>query len=131
MIEAYNFLASWQLFPEKGTYELGNRPKSGTCKIESTGNKKEIHISTNWVTLENQAFNASYTFVADGDEHPFYDKELADSVSATFTDALNFDIVFKRNNTALLTLQHELLPNGFLKIAQHGNRPGGDAYTNT
>ena len=23
MVQAYNFLASWQLFPEKGTYENG------------------------------------------------------------------------------------------------------------
>jgi hypothetical protein len=33
MITAYNFIGSWQLFPEKGTYELGNRPKSGIYKI--------------------------------------------------------------------------------------------------
>lgn len=130
MVEAYNFLAAWQLFPEKGTYEFGNRPKSGTCKIESTNNKKEISISTNWVTLENQAFNAAYTLVADGDEHPFDDKELADAVTATFTDALNFDVVFKKHNIILLTIRHELMPNGFLKITQQGHKPGGDAYTN-
>jgi hypothetical protein len=29
MVQAYNFLASWQLFPEKGTYELGNTRKPG------------------------------------------------------------------------------------------------------
>jgi hypothetical protein len=34
MVDAYNFLASWQLFPEKGTYEFGSRPKSGIYKIE-------------------------------------------------------------------------------------------------
>ena len=37
MITAYNFIASWQLFPEKGNYEYGNRPKSGIYKIEITG----------------------------------------------------------------------------------------------
>lgn len=130
MIEAYNFLAPWQLFPEKGTYESGNRPKSGTCKIEATGNKKEIHISTNWVTLENQAFNAAYTLMADGDEHPFEDQELADAVTATFVDALNFEVTFKRRDHVLLTIEHELMPNGFLKITQHGYKPNGDAYKN-
>ena len=44
MITAYNFISSWQLFPEKGTYELGNRPKSGIYKIEATDSKKEIAI---------------------------------------------------------------------------------------
>jgi hypothetical protein len=130
MVEAYNFMAPWQLFPEKGTYEWGNRPKSGTCKIEATGNKKEIMISTNWVSLENQAFNSSYTFVADGAEHPFNDQEFADSVIAEFTDALNFSVVFKRQHGILLDIRHELLPNGFLQITQRGSRPDGGSFTN-
>ncbi|MEN9953363.1 MAG: hypothetical protein RLZZ520_1631, partial [Bacteroidota bacterium] len=55
MIQAYNFLYSWQLFPEKGTYEKGERPKSGTYKISSTESRNELNIEMNWVTLENQA----------------------------------------------------------------------------
>ena len=35
MVQLYNFIASWQLFPEKGSYEYGERPKSGIYKIES------------------------------------------------------------------------------------------------
>ena len=65
MVQAYNFLASWQLFPEKGTYENGNRPKSGIYKIESSSSKKELSISLNWVTLENQAFTFDYFVTAD------------------------------------------------------------------
>ena len=44
MVQAYNFLASWQLFPEKGTYENGERPKSGIYKIEAVPDKKELVI---------------------------------------------------------------------------------------
>ena len=89
MIQAYNFIASWQLFPEKGTYEFGNRPKSGIYKIEATQNKKEIAISINWVTLENQAFASSYALNADGELFLLDDKTTADSVKAIFIDALN------------------------------------------
>ncbi len=56
MVDAYNFLASWQLFPEKGTYELGNRPKSGIFRIELAGTGKQLAISMNLVSLEDQAF---------------------------------------------------------------------------
>jgi DNA-binding PadR family transcriptional regulator len=119
------------LFPEKGTYESGNRPKSGICKIESTGSKKEIAISLTWVTPEHQAFASAYTLPADGEEHPFVDKELADTVLVKFTDALNFEIVFKRNHQVVLTVLHELQPNGYLKIIQQGNKADGNAYTNT
>ncbi len=131
MVQVYNFLASWQLFPEKGIYESGNRPKSGICKIGSTGGKKEIIISLTWVSLENQAFASSYRLIADGEEHPFDDKELADTVLVLFTDALHFEVVFKRNNQVTLTVQHELQPNGYLKIIQQGNKPDGNAYSNT
>jgi hypothetical protein len=78
MIQAYNFLASWQLFPEKGNYETGNRPKSGIYKIEAGTEQKELKIFHNWVSLESQAFAANYTFIADGELNPFGDHQLAD-----------------------------------------------------
>ena len=67
MVQAYNFLASWQLFPEKGVYEFGERPKSGIYKIEAVAEKKELQIFHNWVTLENQAFSSGYRINADGE----------------------------------------------------------------
>ena len=130
MIQAYNFIASWQLFPEKGMYELGNRPKSGIYKIEAAENKKEIHISMNWVTLENQAFSAAYTLVADGGQHSFDDEELADETIAIFIDALNFEVQFIKNGDQVLKVLYELMPNGYLKITQHGSKAGGISWTN-
>lgn len=131
MIQAYNFIASWQLFPEKGTYELGNRPKSGIYKIEAAENKKEIQISMNWVTLENQAFASSYTLIADGDKHPFDDKELADETITDLTNALHFEVQFLKSGIEVLKVLYELLPNGYLKITQHGSKAGGISWTNT
>jgi hypothetical protein len=131
MVPAYNFVASWQLFPEKGMYESGNRPKSGIYKIETTDNKKELAISFNWVTLENQAFSSAYRINVDGEEIPFDDRDLADSISATFVDALNFNVSFLRNGETILKVFYELLPNGYLKITQHGNTPAGEPYINS
>jgi len=131
MIQAYNFIASWQLFPEKGTYELGNRPKSGIYKIETTPNKKELTVSLNWVTLENQAFTSSYTLNVDGEEIPFEDKEIADAIKANFKDALNFEVHFIKKGSPAIIVLNELMPNGYLKITQKGVTPNGLAYTNT
>ena len=131
MIQLYNFIASWQLFPEKGSYEFGGRPKSGIYKIEATSNKKEIAISINWVTLENQAFASTYTLLSDGASFPFEDKATADEVKAIFTDALNFEIIFYKNSLPVITILNELMPNGYLKVVQKGDRPDGTAYTNT
>jgi hypothetical protein len=116
MVKAYNFLGAWQLFPEKGTYENGGRPVSGVYKIEATENKKEIRIVINWVSLENQAFHAEYSLIADGEKHPMENKEFAEAAEANFSDALNLKIIFYNNDLPFREVQHELLPNGYLKI---------------
>ncbi|HVG40552.1 MAG TPA: hypothetical protein VM888_02985, partial [Chitinophagaceae bacterium] len=88
MIQVYNFSGSWQLFPEKGTYEWGERLKSGIYKIEAKENTKELYISSNWVTLESSAFASQYNVVADGALHPFENHEMADEVQVALIDSI-------------------------------------------
>ena len=130
MVQAYNFLASWQLFPEKGAYEKGDRPKSGIYKIEAVEGKKELRIFHNWLSLENQAFASNYSIIADGDLHPLPASEGADKVQALFPDGITFEIHFYRGGQTLLHLVHEIMPNGYLRITQQGELENGQAYTN-
>jgi hypothetical protein len=131
MIQAYNFLASWQLFPEKGVYESGERPKSGIYKIETVDDKKELIIYNNWVTLENGAFASQYKIIADGDINTFANTELADKVQVSFIDSISFEIHFYKNGQVALHVVHEIMPNGYLKITQQGFRTDGSSYTNS
>lgn len=131
MVAAYNFLASWQLFPEKGNYEYGGRPKSGIYKIESAGENKELSIHHNWVDLENHAYAAGYKIMADGGIHEFADKALADQAQVNFPDGISFEIHFYRAGQVVLHVVHEIMPNGYLRITQQGTKPGGSSYTNT
>lgn len=131
MIKAYNFLSSWQLFPEKGIYEYGERPKSGIYKIEAAEGKKELVISHSWVTIENQGFSSSYKIMADGELQPFENKELADEAQVSFTDSITFEMHFYKAGQVVLHLVHEIQPNGYLKITQQGFGSDGSAYTNT
>lgn len=131
MVQAYNFLASWQLFPEKGTYENGDRPKSGIYKIEAVPDSKELAIYHNWVTLENQAFAANYKILVDGGLNDFNDHLLADKVQAVIPDGITFEIHFYKKGEVSLHVVHEIMPNGYLKITQQGYKEDGTAYTNT
>ncbi|HEY6503637.1 MAG TPA: DUF2452 domain-containing protein [Chitinophagaceae bacterium] len=131
MVQAYNFLASWQLFPEKGTYEYGERPKSGIYKVESTEGKKELVVSHNWVTIENQAFASQYSIMADGGLNPFSDHALADHAQIVFIDSISFEIHFYKSGQVALHIVHEIMPNGYLKITQQGTKEDGTAYTNS
>src|SRR5688572_28691285 len=118
MVQAYNFLASWQLFPEKGIYEYGERPKSGTYRITAGEAAKTLLVDHNWVSLENQAYHASYVLTADGDLHNFSDDHLADKVQALFPDGITFEIHFYKKGEVVLHVVHEIMPNGYLKITQ-------------
>jgi predicted transcriptional regulator len=131
MVQAYNFLGSWQLFPEKGHYESGERPKSGLYKIEATGNKKELTISHSWVTFQNQGYAAQYKVLADGDVQPFEDLQLAEQVQVNFPDSISFEMHFYKSGQVVLHLVHEIMPNGYLKITQQGFKPDGTSYTNS
>lgn len=131
MIKAYNFLSSWQLFPEKGTYEYGERPKNGIYKIESEENKKELVISHSWTNLENQGFSSQYKVIADSDLHPFHDTSFADEVQVSFIDSITFEMHFYKSGQVILHVIHEIMPNGYLKITQQGFRNDGTSYTNS
>lgn len=130
MIQVYNFLGSWQLFPEKGIYETGDRPKSSFYKIESK-ESKELSISQNWVTLENNAFTTEYSVVADGNSHPFADTALADNAQVAINGSHGLEIHFYRESEVVLHVTHHILPNGHLKITQQGMKADNSPYTNT
>jgi predicted transcriptional regulator len=130
MIQAYNFLASWQLFPEKGTYESGQRPRSGTYKIEAIENQRMLAVTMNWVTLENQAFESGYTVIPDGQEHPFDNEEIADRIKSSFPDGISFETSFFKNGESILQVLHEIMPNGYLKVTQKGISAEQKSYTN-
>ncbi len=130
MVQAYNFLASWQLFPEKSVYEYGERPKSGIYKIEATTEKKELLIFHNWVSLDNRAYVSNYKILADGELNPMEEQQLGDKMQAKFPDSISFEIHFYKNGQSVLHVVHEIMPNGYLKITQQGYREDGSAYTN-
>ena len=130
MVEAYNFLASWQLFPERGSYELGQRPKSGIYKIELGGTGKQLDISMNWVSLEDHAFASQYSVIPDGDERPFDNNELGESIKSEFIDSQTFETHFLRGDQVSLHVKHEITPKGYLKVIQTHHSDQGDKFTN-
>lgn len=117
MVEAYNFISSWQLFPEKGAYEFGDRPRSGHYKIEISGSGKELIISMNWVSLEDQAFTSHYAGEPNGEEQPC-EPSIGDYFKIEFSSPLSFTTTFVKGEKIILRVLHEITPKGLLKITQ-------------
>lgn len=120
MVQAYNFLASWQLFPEKCEFQFGLPPKSGNYKIESIKNGHELSISTNWVSLTNDAFYAQYSVKPNGQNQAFDNQELADTVQAEITNASTIKTLFFKDDILVLDVTNEILANGYMKVTLKG-----------
>jgi hypothetical protein len=131
MVQAYNFLASWQLFPEKCDFQLGIAPKSGNYKIESVRNGHALSISINWVNLENEAFYSSYTVKPDGTLYPFDNQDLADTIQCNIINASTIENIFWKENEVILTVIHEILANGYMKVSHKARDANGITFTNT
>lgn len=131
MVQAYNFLASWQLFPEKCDFRFGLIPKSGNYKIESIRNGHALSISHNWVSLENEAFYSQYDLVPDGELYPFDNQELADTVKAEIINTSTLRTLFIKEERTVLEVTNEILPNGYLKVTQKRENNLADPFVNT
>lgn len=127
---AYNFLASWQLFPEKCVFEHGLAPKSGNYRMESIQDGMAISISSNWVTLEQEAYHTHYTIIPNGERQPFADEALAQEAQATMEDTSTLRICFFKDHQTILTVLHEIMPNGYLRITHRGQKSEGGSFTN-
>jgi len=130
MVEAYNFLASWQLFPEKCNFEQGITPKSGNYKIESKTDSKELSVSINWVSFDNEAFYSQYVIIPDNTVRVLDDNALADSYQAIILNTIQFQIIFFKSEVVSLNILHEIMPNGYLKITQEGTKKDNSPFKN-
>jgi hypothetical protein len=130
MVQAYNFLASWQLFPEKCRYQNGEVAKSGNYKIESIKNGSALQVSMNWVSRTNQAFFSSYSLVPDGQLNGYEDTDFADCISGEFANASTLIISFLKDERIRLTARHEILSNGYLQVTQKGVNDDGTLFEN-
>lgn len=128
--DAYNFLGTWQLFPEKGTYGSGARPKSAIYRIGFYNNQKTIQVTMNWVTLEDHAFSSEYFVVPDGEDHVYSDPSVADNIRSRFQDSTHFQISFIRNGKIVLDVIHDLTPQGHLRVTQNRLTEGGQLLSN-
>jgi hypothetical protein len=130
MVKAYNFLASWQLFPEKCNFQHGISPKSGICKIETDPAQQQLIITNNWVTQDNSAFYSEYRIMPDGEWHLFGNTDLAESTRSDFENASCLFIEFEKQQSIALEIRKEIMPNGYLKITQKGFDENNVSYTN-
>lgn len=133
MFVAQQFISSWQLFPEKGTYEIGHRPKAAIYRISHGQQRDSIAVHMNRQTIEDQAFTSSFEVTVDGENRTYSDTEFAEQVKASLVHDLELVISFLKNSEVFLEVKHEITPKGYLRVTeshrtQHGNRVNVEIY---
>jgi hypothetical protein len=126
---AYNFIAAWQLIPEKTIYENGEVPRSCFYKIE-TRNETDVEISLNYTNFMGEGFNSQYRITINNNWHNFEHKNLADEVLAYEEGSHELTIKFKKANDIVLESLHQIQPNGYLKITTLGKTQEGVNFKN-
>ncbi len=131
MNEAYNFLGSWQVIPEKCIYEDGIPPKSMLLKIEEQNEK--LVLQWDWLTHDNQTLNTGYSIGAyNNDNIPFDYKEVAETISTSYSGS--HDLQLKALNTkedAVFELKLSINNKGQLILTQTGATNKGKQVTKT
>ena len=130
MVQAYNFLASWQLFPEKCMFESGTVPKSGNYKIDAINNGHELIIATSWITLDGEAIYSQYIVKPDGTPYPTNSADPEETVEASILNASTIRVCFSKKDHKVLEVINEIMPNGYLRLTQTGTGEDGKSFTN-
>jgi hypothetical protein len=116
---AYNFLGSWQLVPEKSEYSHGVAPKSMFLKIEESNNL--LQLDWNWNTYDNEAMHTSYKVnTQELILHPFEHAEVADTVEAIFEGSYNMQVKAVKQNQIVFDTHFEINNKGLLIVKQYG-----------
>jgi hypothetical protein len=84
----------------------------------------------NWVTLENQAFSSIYSIVVDGSFQSLTEDQIAEKGKVLFNDSISFEIQFLLQNEQTLSVLHEIMPNGYLKVTENGQLEDGTNFKN-
>lgn len=117
MLELHHFSFSWQLIPEKGVYDGGNRPKSGNLRIRSLEMGKRIAVEQQWVDLNNSGFVTEYNFENIIGKTPS-EKNIQETFNICQVSQYDLSVDFLKSDKLQLRLSFEILPNGHLKMTK-------------
>lgn len=123
------FLGIWQLIPEKSEYEHGEPPVEGQYIIELHGDGYLINMQ--WETFYGAWTEMSYTAIPDGQDHPYDDPNVADTVSMTRIDNHTLDSDAKKAGRVIAHARRILSDDlRTMTIIQSGSLPEGGTFSN-
>ena len=120
---------TWKLNVEKSKYSPGPAPKSGTMKIEASGQGETA--TTEGVNAEGAATKVEYTAQFDGKDYPLTGSPTADKTSLKRIDARTTERTNKKGETVVGTITQVLSEDGkTLTATTKGTNAQGQVVNN-
>ncbi|ERI07513.1 hypothetical protein [Aneurinibacillus aneurinilyticus] len=123
------FCGRWSLRPEKSWYEFGAPAQRAEYRIKQEDDRLEIAIE--WKSSDGHTFTMTNQFIPDGQEYPYHDPLIADTVSATFANDRTLDTTSLKDGEIILHARRELLEDGrSMIVTQTGKTAQGTSFSN-
>jgi hypothetical protein len=123
------FIGTWELIPEKSSYELGQPPRSGTYRISESGEGYAIDMT--WTTPQGAPAALSYRAIPDDKRYTQEDTSVADETSMTDVGPRQLDTrAFKGGNVILHASRILSADGDTMDVCQTGVAPDGSQYRN-
>jgi Protein of unknown function (DUF2452) len=122
---AYNFIGSWQLVPERSVYNIGIPPKSLIIRIEEKGDLLQLEM--NWFTHDDQTLHTAYSIDGTGKSYPFEYPDVADTIQVAFVGSHEMTITATKSDAAIFVNKYVINNKGLLELTQTGKNEKGEA----
>lgn len=129
ILQAYNFLASWQMVPEESVYEWGEVPKSCIYKIEADQDREQLNIMVRRVLQDNRQAHDSYSMIPDGNSYPAA-MPGADSMMSELKGTTTLAHYCYKDGKEVAAETREILPDGRMRVVSKGLDDLGNRFTN-
>jgi Protein of unknown function (DUF2452) len=121
---AYNFLGSWQLIPERCKYNIGIPPKSLILRLEERDGL--IQLDMNWFTHDDQTLRTNYGFKNNGQPYPFEHSEVADTIEVEFLGSHEMKLIASKDEEIVFETFMMINNKGLLESTQKGKNEKGE-----
>jgi hypothetical protein len=122
------FLGKWTLSTKESIYQLGQPPDKGTYLIEDEGDK--IKVTMDWTAVDGKSFHQLYFGVLDGEDHPYHDNPMIDSMSMTLVSNRRMDSDAKKDGEVVSYATRELSEDGHVMTITMMNYTLTGTFTN-
>jgi hypothetical protein len=123
------FCGTWSLLPEKSWHQFGAPAQKAQYQIRHKG--EHIEITSEWTTFDGHKFGTTNHFVPDGQNYPYANSGIADTVSTLFTDEGTLDITSAKDGEVVLFARKVLSEDGrHMTVTQTGRTKQGTSFSN-